>query len=453
MQILSISHIPTSVSVPDQLISSSLAAEAINPVNDNSILTNARAAQAIFDARASDFLALAKSPKNLDTLNNNFNEIECTKNSLNIAKKNVDVTTRACLSDLDKNLRRDSFLGDKLVPAIEEKYPGSMDIIRKLGVQSGDDKSENSASIAMLFETFGDTMARLKSDYLGAFESAASTYTEFHKKFTDVTIDIMKDSKEGDDNKTIFSTTLIERKLKKLILEYMDYIPVFKYSYPLNVDSFKPNISKSLYVANNKDDAEKWAKNIGIDKDLINKQVKFIDGKYHVVIDMSPVFDIYNSIPGIENLLRSMDNKLQFQMFYNLIANYLREYYKVTQIPNDITPGFVYELVLNNGGKFPDEKTFTEYINNRYDISPLWVSTLYLMLFPPDIFNYSFEQSPAKYQEWIRTLDSKKEKTNGQSQLMVEKTSRALNTYSSLSKIISNAYEAMSGVLKGYIAY
>lgn len=131
-----------------------------------------------------------------------------------------------------------------------------------------------------LWEMISKAIGDIKDGYLGVYENVVAQYTEFYKAFSDILSQMANWIKPGGDgNKVKLDVDALKAALQKLKSDF---------SLPKKAAVLFPSQDKSAdpIKGGSEEDARKWAKEMGLPDSCVQKSA---DGKWVVVIDMTPV--------------------------------------------------------------------------------------------------------------------------------------------------------------------
>lgn len=132
-----------------------------------------------------------------------------------------------------------------------------------------------------LWELIGDSIGNIKDGYLGVYENVVGKYIEFYQEFSDILskmADWISSNDKGD--KVTLNVGDLYDALKQLKAKYE------------NTELFASTADTPEKA---KEEAEKWAAELGLPKECVKEQPKD-SGRYVVVIDTGPVQEMMTAL-------------------------------------------------------------------------------------------------------------------------------------------------------------
>ncbi|WP_052370804.1 type III secretion system needle tip protein SctA [Chromobacterium haemolyticum] len=147
-----------------------------------------------------------------------------------------------------------------------------------------------------LWEMIGDSIGNIKDGYLGVYENVVGKYIEFYQEFSDILSQMagwISSNDKGD--KVTLSVGELYDALKQLKAKYE------------NTELFASTADTPEKA---KEEAEKWAAELGLPKECVKEQPKG-SGRYVVVIDTGPVQKMMTALEGLAGGVPAKDKKVE----------------------------------------------------------------------------------------------------------------------------------------------
>lgn len=147
-----------------------------------------------------------------------------------------------------------------------------------------------------LWEMISKSIGNIKDGYLGVYENVVGKYIEFYQEFSDILSKMagwISSNDKGD--KVTLSVGELYDALKQLKAKYE------------NTELFASTADTPEKA---KEEAEKWAAELGLPKECVKEQPKG-SGRYVVVIDTGPVQKMMTALEGLAGGVPAKDKKVE----------------------------------------------------------------------------------------------------------------------------------------------